>query len=152
MKGKTDEQEELILDNENTNLSFSWAIKLPNNNQSAPNNTVLHMLATKIAEENDLMNYGPIGGLNGYFYFVHKHFFSNDFSNPNGHAFKVNITQTLRTHPEIEWVKHEVIRMRKKRALEFKDQFFPSQWHLVIPMIFSIFVNDFLHIFKVFID
>lgn len=115
----------------NVNLSFSWAIKLPSSNHSSSNNTALHARATKIAEEHDLMNYGPIGGLSGYFYFVHKHFFSNDFLNSTGNAFKGRITDRLNVHPEIEWVKHEAIRMRKKRALEFKDQFFPSQWHLV---------------------
>ncbi len=117
--------------NDVTDLSYSWAIKLPSGNSS--NITDLHLQANRIADEHDLMNFGAIGGLHGYFYFVHNNFFNDGLQrNFAGHAFKMNITDTLTKHPEIEWVNHEEIRMRKKRALEFKDQFFPSQWHLVI--------------------
>lgn len=109
-------------------LSFSWAIKIPT--EGIGNNS-LHSLANRLANEHGLINYGPIGGLHGYFYFVHSNFFNDnevDYRNDN---FKKNVTNFLNKHPEIEWVKHEPVRMRKKRTLEFKDQFFPSQWHLV---------------------
>ena len=42
-----------------------------------------------------------------------------------------SITELLAKHPSIEWSRQEVVRMRYKRSLQFKDQYFPSQWHLV---------------------
>ena len=112
-------------------LSFSWAIKVPTEGIRKSNKSHLHSLANRLADEHELINYGPIGGLHGYFYLVHNNFFSNNELDYKDESFKKNVTNFLNKHPEVEWVKHEPIRMRKKRTLEFKDQFFPSQWHLV---------------------
>lgn len=112
-------------------LSHSWAIKIPTKNVSILDKEYLNRIADRIAIENGLINFGAIGGLHGYYYFVHNNFFHDlDFNHSNDDV-KLNITKFLKKHPEIEWVKHEQIRIRKKRTLEFKDQFFPSQWHLV---------------------
>ena len=112
-------------------LSFSWAIKVPTEGITKSNKSYLHSLANRLADEHGLINYGPIGGLHGYFYLVHNNFFSDNELDFRNDSFKKNVTNFLDKHPEVEWVKHEPVRMRKKRTLEFKDQFFPSQWHLV---------------------
>ena len=124
----------LVRDNISTeidNLSYSWAIRIPTQNISNLGRNYYHNVADRLAKHHGLINFGPIGGLNGYYYFVHRNFFNTiDTADGNGNE-KQNITNNLQNHPEIEWVKHEQIQIRKKRTLEFKDQFFPSQWHLV---------------------
>ena len=112
-------------------MSYSWTIKLPVNKSNLIESELLKERANEIAEQLGLQNYGPIVGLPGYFYFVHSNFFDRTEHFTGNNHIKMNITEFLNSHPEIEWVKHEPVRMRKKRALEFKDQFFPSQWHLV---------------------
>ncbi|XP_065071198.1 proprotein convertase subtilisin/kexin type 7-like [Rhopilema esculentum] len=112
-------------------MSYSWTIKLPVNKSNFIDSELLKDRANVIAEQLGLQNYGPIVGLPGYFYFVHSNFFDRTEHFSGNNHIKMNITEFLNSHPEIEWVKHEPVRMRKKRALEFKDQFFPSQWHLV---------------------
>ena len=117
MKGKT--------------LSYSWAVKIPTNDNQNVDKDYFRNVADRLAKHHGLINFGPIGGLSGYYYFVHKNFLSNVNAVDDNDDEKDNITRVLKSHPEIEWVKHEAIHIRKKRALEFKDQFFPSQWHLV---------------------
>lgn len=112
-------------------LSHSWAIKLPMNSYSNLDEELLHSTADRLAVEHGLINFGPIGGLKGHYYFVHRNFFHDLETDHSNDSMKGNVTKFLKSHPEIEWVQHEPIQIRKKRALEFKDQFFPSQWHLV---------------------
>ena len=115
----------------NNNLTYSWAVKIPTNKNPISDEAYFHNVANRLAKHHGLINFGPIGGLSGFYYFVHKNFLNNmDAVVENGDE-KGNITKHLQSHPEIEWVKHEPIQIRKKRTLEFKDQFFPSQWHLV---------------------
>ena len=135
VNNKTHENRKIFEDNNiykrNETLSYSWAIKIPTDNDSIMDKKLLNNIADRLALHHGLMNFGPIGGLQGYFYFVHNNFF-NSLNSVNDNDYeKENITNFLRSHPEIEWVNHEPIQIRKKRTLEFKDQFFPSQWHLV---------------------
>ena len=112
-------------------LSYSWAVRIPTNGNQSLNKDYFHNVADRLAKHHGLINFGPIGGLSRYYYFVHKNFLSNVNAVDDNGDEKENITRVLESHPEIEWVKHEPIHIRKKRTLEFKDQFFPSQWHLV---------------------
>ena len=113
-------------------LTYSWAIKIPTNNNPILDTAYFHNVADRLAKHHGLINFGPIGGLSGFYYFVHKNFLNNMNTVDENDDEKGNITKHLQSHPEIEWVKHEPMQIRKKRTLEFKDQFFPSQWHLVI--------------------
>ena len=111
--------------------SSSWAIRIPLVHFS--NLYDLHALADRIAEEAGLVNRGQIGGLKGHYLYIHN----NTFFNQSGIKEHVlgkmqnSITELLAKHPSIEWSRQEVVRMRYKRSLQFKDQYFPSQWHLV---------------------
>ena len=92
----------------------------------------LHALADRIADEAGLVNRGQIGGLVGHYLYIHNTFF-NQSAIHRHELGKVqsSITKHLANHPEIEWSRQEVVRMRHRRSLQFKDQYFPSQWHLV---------------------
>lgn len=113
-----------------TRYLSSWAVRIPVGHYFNMSN--LHALADRIADEAGLVNRGQIGGLVGHYLFVHDTFFNrsgskrNDLSRVQG-----SITKHLAKHPEIEWSRQEIVRMRYKRSLQFKDQYFPSQWHLV---------------------
>ena len=119
--------------------SSSWAVRIPVQSYAetfskSVNKTDLHFKASRIALSAGLINHGPIGGLLGHYYFVHDTFYTHGLNGDNSEDLKQimdRVTSLLENHPEIEWVRHEKIRMRYKRTLEFKDQFFPSQWHLV---------------------
>lgn len=108
----------------------SWAVKIPANNRNA---TELHLLADRIAFESGLINRGQIGGLVGHYLFIHAPTFDNKTAVRDLALEQVQkkITYKLVEHPEIQWSRQEVVRMRYKRSLQFKDQYFPSQWHLV---------------------
>lgn len=112
-----------------TSLSSSWAIRIPVEHYFNISN--LHALADRIAEEAGLENRGQIGGLVGHYLFVHNTFLNlsgikrNDLGKVQG-----TITKHLANHPKIDWSRQEIVRMRYKRSLQFKDQYFPSQWHL----------------------
>lgn len=113
-----------------TRYLSSWAVRIPVGHYINMSN--LHALADRIADEAGLVNRGQIGGLVGHYLFVHDTFFNrsgskrNDLSRVQG-----SITKHLAKHPKIEWSRQEIVRMRYKRSLQFKDQYFPSQWHLV---------------------
>lgn len=122
-----------IVHNRTTNsmdYSSSWAIRIPLVHFS--NLPDLHALADRIADEAGLVNRGQIGGLKGHYLYIHN----NTFFNQSGIKEHVlgkmqnSITELLAKHPSIEWSRQEVVRMRYKRSLQFKDQYFPSQWHL----------------------
>lgn len=112
-----------------TRYLSSWAVRIPVGHYFNMSN--LHALADRIADEAGLVNRGQIGGLVGHYLFVHDTFFNrsgskrNDLSRVQG-----SITKHLAKHPKIEWSRQEIVRMRYKRSLQFKDQYFPSQWHL----------------------
>lgn len=113
-----------------TSFSSSWAIRIPVEHYLNISN--LHMLADRIADEAGLVNRGQIGGLVGHYLYIHDSFFNQ--SGIKRHELgKVqdSITEHLANHPKIEWSRQEIVRRRYKRSLQFKDQYFPSQWHLV---------------------
>lgn len=122
-----------IVHNRTTNsmdYSSSWAIRIPLVHFS--NLSDLHALADRIADEAGLVNRGQIGGLKGHYLYIHNTFFNQ--SGIKEHVLgkmQNSITELLAKHPSIEWSRQEVVRMRYKRSLQFKDQYFPSQWHLV---------------------
>lgn len=112
-----------------SSFTSSWAIRIPMEHYS--NITDLHALADRIADEAGLVNRGQIGGLIGHYLYIHNTFFNQ--SGIKRHELgKVQnaISEHLANHPEIEWSRQEVVRMRFRRSLQFKDQYFPSQWHL----------------------
>lgn len=112
-------------------FSSSWAIRIPMVHYS--NLSDLHSLADRIADEAGLVNRGQIGGLVGHYLYIHNNTFFNQ-SGIKGHELgkmQSSITELLAKHPSIEWSRQEVVRMRYRRSLQFKDQYFPSQWHLV---------------------
>ena len=113
-----------------TSFSSSWAIRIPV--EHYVNISDLHTLADRIADEAGLVNRGQIGGLVGHYLYVHDTFFNQ--SGIKRHELgkvQESITEHLANHPKIEWSRQEIVRMRYKRSLQFKDQYFPSQWHLV---------------------
>lgn len=113
-----------------SSFTSSWAIRIPMVHYS--NITELHALADLIADEAGLVNRGQIGGLLGHYLYIHNTFFNQ--SGIKRHELgkvQSTITEHLANHPEIEWSRQEVVRMRYRRSLQFKDQYFPSQWHLV---------------------
>ena len=113
-----------------SSFTSSWAIRIPMEHYS--NITDLHALADRIADEAGLVNRGQIGGLLGHYLYIHNTFFNQ--SGIRRHELgkvQSTITEHLANHPEIEWSRQEVVRMRYRRSLQFKDQYFPSQWHLV---------------------
>jgi len=91
----------------------------------------LHALADRIAEEAGLVNRGQIGGLVGHYLYIHNTFFNqSEIKRHELGKVQDTITEHLANHPKIEWSRQEIVRMRYKRSLQFKDQYFPSQWHL----------------------
>lgn len=115
---------------DNQEYASSWAVKIPNDLKKYGINP--DELILKIAEEIGLTNHGSIGHLAGHFLLVH-HTFYDHTSNPDEKLIQLrkDITERLASHPYIDWVNHETVQKRFKRSLEFKDQYFPSQWHLV---------------------
>ena len=112
-------------DSSGKELTSSWAIRLLGELNS-------DHIVSKIAEDLGLISHGNIGHLPGHYLLVHRSFYN--------HSSKVErkidelrslITDNLKSHPHVDWVRHEVVLKRYKRSLQFKDQFFPSQWHLV---------------------
>ena len=113
-----------------SSFSSSWAIRIPMVHYL--NISDLHALADRIADEAGLVNRGQIGGLIGHYLYIHNTFFNQ--SGIKRHELgrmQSSITKHLARHPKIEWSRQEVVRMRYRRSLQFKDQYFPSQWHLV---------------------
>lgn len=116
-------------DEEKADIEFSssWAVRLPKHLHT---NGMKH--STDIAKDLGLTNNGNIGHLDGHFLLVHHSFYKHTPKvNESLRIFRDAVTRSLQNHPHIEWVQHEVVLKRKKRSLEFKDEFFPSQWHLV---------------------
>lgn len=111
-----------------SSFSPSWAIRIPVEHYL--NITKLDLIADHIASEAGLVNRGQIGGLVGHYLLIHNTFFNQSGIKELGKMQDI-ITQHLANHPKIEWSRQEVVRMRHKRSLQFKDQYFPSQWHLV---------------------
>ena len=108
----------------------SWAVKIPDSVNISIGNA--DNLIFQIADELGLINHGNIGHLAGHFLLVHHTFYDHS-PHPDEKLIQLrkSITDRLSSHPYIDWVVHETVQKRFKRALEFKDQFFPSQWHLV---------------------
>ena len=119
-------------------FTSSWAIRIPlgkNGNVSS-----LNTMADRIAAQTGLINHGQIGGLKGHYLLVHGSYFNRTSSkNKIVSLLQQKITKQLSEHPEIDWSRQEVVRMRVKRSLQFKDQYFPSQWHLVCMLFFFSF-------------
>ena len=113
---------------ESAGYSSSWAIRLPPH---------LHKegldIVRNIADQLKLSLHGSIGHLKGHYLLVHDSFY-NPSQHTNG-TLKQEIhrvvNEKLKYHPHVEWFEHEKLLRRKRRSLEFKDEFFPSQWHLV---------------------
>lgn len=113
-----------------TSFSSSWAIRIPMEHNV--NISDLHALADRIAEEAGLVNRGQIGGLVGHYLYIHNTSFNqSEIKRHELGKVQDTITEHLANHPKIEWSRREIVRMRYKRSLQFKDQYFPSQWHLV---------------------
>ena len=119
------------LDFVSSNMASSWAIRIPHKNEVSDKG--LREIAVKIAKETGLSFHGQIGGLRGHFLLVHEAFYRENGLNDAGDLTDVlhKITEQLQRHPEIDWSMREKVRPRFKRSLRFKDQYFPSQWHLV---------------------
>lgn len=119
-----------IYNDSSSMASSSWAVRIPL--YSHMDEEGLHSLADKIAHEAGIDNMGQIGGLKGHYLFYHKSF-NNHNKQPSSETTRIrhSVTELLGNHPHIEWFKQEVVRKRYKRGLQFQDQYFPSQWHLV---------------------
>ncbi|CAB4014559.1 pro convertase subtilisin kexin type 7-like, partial [Paramuricea clavata] len=115
---------------ESGNMASSWAIRIPLKDGVSDEN--LRKMAKKIARETGLSFHGQIGGLRGHFLLVHETFYRENGLNDISELKSVlhRITEQLQRHPEVEWSIRERVRQRYKRSLRFKDQYFPSQWHL----------------------
>ena len=110
-------------------LSSSWAIRIPKVFHDIENARVI---VENIINNLNLHIHGNIGHLPGHFLVVHRSFYNHTPEvSDELYDLRREITAKLSQHPHIEWVQHEVVRKRYRRALEFQDQFFPSQWHLV---------------------
>ena len=110
-------------------FSSSWAIRIPKIFHDIENPRVI---VENIINSLDLHIHGNIGHLPGHFLVVHNSFYNHTPEvSDELYDLRREITTKLSQHPHIEWVQHEVVRKRYRRALEFQDQFFPSQWHLV---------------------
>ena len=126
---------------DNKEYASSWAVKIPENAKNSgidPEDLIL-----RIADEVGLISHGTIGHLVGHFLLVH-HTFYDHTPDPDEKLIHLrkSITERLHNHPYIDWVNHETVQKRYKRSLEFKDQFFPSQWHLVsVVFIFGLKTN-----------
>ena len=109
-------------------LSSSWAIRLPPHLHDVGLQTI-----SNIADELSLRLHGNIGHLKGHYLLVHDAFYDHRHEVNNKTLNKIHheVNEKLKYHPHVEWFEHEKILQRKKRSLEFKDEFFPSQWHLV---------------------
>ena len=117
-----------IVEEPTAEFSSSWAIRLPPHLHDDSFNVIRN-----IADQLKLELHGSIGHLKGHYLLVH-----NSFFDPSKHTNKTlknelhrAVNKKLRFHPHVEWFEHEKLLHRKKRSLEFKDEFFPSQWHLV---------------------
>ena len=112
-------------------MASSWAIRIPL--KDGISDELLHKMAKQIARETGLSFHGQIGGLRGHFLLVHETFYreNNLYNVSETKDVLRRITKQLQRHPEIEWSIRERVRQRYKRSLRFKDQYFPSQWHLV---------------------
>lgn len=110
-------------------FSSSWAIRIPKIFHDIENPRVI---VKSIVNSLDLHIHGNIGQLPGHFLVVHNSFYNHTPEvSDDLYDLRREITAKLSQHPHIEWVQHEVVRKRYRRTLEFQDQFFPSQWHLV---------------------
>ena len=111
--------------------SSSWAIRIPDSHFSS-NKDAMYTTVRNIASTMNLQIHGSIGHIPGHYLLVH-HSFYNHSSHPDIELqqLRERITTYLQNHVDVDWVTHEVVRKRFRRSLEFKDQFFPSQWHLV---------------------
>ncbi|XP_048581194.1 proprotein convertase subtilisin/kexin type 7 isoform X2 [Nematostella vectensis] len=113
----------------NYELSSSWAIKIPVTD--GMNGKTIDALADRIAHEAGLTNRGQIGGLTGHYLFLHESFTNKSaIDREELNIVHRAISNLLRNHPNIIWSRQEVVRKRHRRSLQFKDQYFPSQWHL----------------------
>mgnify|MGYP002803520106 CR=1 FL=1 len=111
-------------------MASSWAIRIPF--KDGISDELLGKMAKQIARETGLSFHGQIGGLRGHFLLVHETFYrQNNLYNVSEtkDVFR-RVTKQLQRHPEVEWSIRERVRQRHKRSLRFKDQYFPSQWHL----------------------
>ncbi|XP_066929488.1 proprotein convertase subtilisin/kexin type 7-like [Clytia hemisphaerica] len=107
-------------------FSSSWAVRLPPH---------LHddglKIVSNIADELSLRLHGNIGHLKGHYLLVHDAFYNHKYRvNETLNNIHRKVNEKLKYHPYVEWFEHEKVLQRKKRSLEFKDEFFPSQWHL----------------------
>lgn len=111
-------------------MASAWAIRIPF--QDGIDDCELTKVAKNIAEETGLSFHGQIGGLRGHFLLVHETFYrENTYNGSHLKDVMQRISGELEKHPEVEWSMQEIVRPRYKRSLRFKDQYFPSQWHLV---------------------
>ncbi|XP_047128901.1 proprotein convertase subtilisin/kexin type 7 isoform X1 [Hydra vulgaris] len=105
-------------------LSSSWAIRLLTELDN-------EKTVSKIAQDLGLISHGNIGHLPGHYLLVHHTFYNHSpVVERRIKNLRSSITSSLRNHPHVHWVRHEEVLKRYKRSLQFKDQFFPSQWHL----------------------
>jgi len=127
-----------VFDSEPVSIEFSssWAVRLPPQLHKAGKGVV-----REIAHQLGLDVHGNIGHLRGHYLLVHHTFFNHSpHVNQTLNQIRREITEKLRLHPHVEWFEHERVLKRKKRSLEFKDEFFPSQWHLV-SWYYVLFIN-----------
>lgn len=122
-------------DSTKTHVS-SWAIRIPSSLLSEMDR---HKLADRIANDVGLENRGQIGGLTGHYLLYHKSFLNHTIDNSHNQRLQIvrvrkDICKLLESHPHVEWYHHETILHRMKRSLQFLDQYFPNQWHLVSTM------------------
>lgn len=118
-------------------LASSWAIRIPSHVISPD----IHKLADKIARDVGLDNRGQIGGLTGHYLLYHRSFINHTLNTSHNEQLQIDrirrdISTLLESHPHVEWFNHETILRRTKRSLQFLDQYFPNQWHLVCVLIY----------------
>ena len=116
-------------------FSSSWAVRLP---PHLHDNGI--SIIKNIADQLKLELHGRIGHLKGHYLLVHDSFLnpSTHTNTTLKHQLHGEVNTKLKYHPHVEWFEHEKVLRRKKRSLEFKDEFFPSQWHLVSVFVFII--------------
>ena len=122
-------------------FSSSWAIRLPKRFHDLDSTD---FLINDIIKKLNLYNHGNIGYLPGHFLLVHQSFYNHTAEvSKDLYDLREQITNEIKNHPHIEWVEHQIVRKRYKRTLEFQDQFFPSQWHLVRIFCYQLFFTQY---------
>lgn len=90
-----------------------------------------HEIASKIAQEHDLINHGQIGDLVDLFYLEHRDN-NADVTNKTSRRLRRaarGVHAALAAHPRVLWMEQQRLRRRFKRGY-FSDPLYEKQWYL----------------------